>query len=70
MEHNSRMQILIAAVNQDKKTLPETMNIQCDAVVVNQCGRKGKEAIAAVSKNMNVPKNRVYDIYLKSFKDQ
>ena len=43
MEHNSRMQILIAAVNQDKKTLPETMNIQCDAVVVNQCGRKGKE---------------------------
>ena len=33
-------------------------------------GRKGKEAIAAVSKNMNVPKNRVYDIYLKSFKDQ
>ncbi|MCR5490540.1 MAG: 16S rRNA (cytidine(1402)-2'-O)-methyltransferase [Bacilli bacterium] len=33
-------------------------------------GRKGKEAIASVSKNMNVPKNRVYDIYLKSFKDQ
>lgn len=32
-------------------------------------GRKGKEAISAVSKNMNVPKNRVYDIYLKTFKD-
>ena len=31
-------------------------------------GRKGKEAIATVSRNMNVPKNRVYDIYLKSFK--
>ena len=31
-------------------------------------GRKGKEAIAAVCRNMGVPKNRVYDIYIKSFK--
>ena len=43
MEHASRTQILISAVNQDKNTLPETMNIQCDAVIVNQCGRKDKE---------------------------
>ena len=43
MEQNSRIQILIAAVNQDKEKLPESMNLQCDAVIVNQCGRNGKE---------------------------
>lgn len=32
-------------------------------------GRTSKEAIANVAKNYNVPKNRVYDIYLKQFKD-
>ena len=43
MGHNSRIQILVSAVNQDKEKLPEAMNLQCDAVIVNQCGRKGKE---------------------------
>ena len=43
MEQKSRMQILIAAVNQDKNVLPEAMNLQCDAVIVNQCGIEGRE---------------------------
>lgn len=33
-------------------------------------GRTSKEAISSVAKNTNVPKNRVYDIYLKCFKEQ
>ena len=32
-------------------------------------GRTPKEAIASVAKNGKLPKNRVYDIYLKHFKD-
>ena len=43
MKLNSRIQILVAAVNQDKDTLPEAMNLQCDAVIVNQCGCKGRD---------------------------
>lgn len=43
MKPTSRMQILVAAVNQDKNTLPESMNLQSDAVIVNQCGRKGTD---------------------------
>lgn len=31
-------------------------------------GRTSKEAIAAVTKNLKVAKNRVYEIYIKSFK--
>jgi len=30
-------------------------------------GRKGKEAIKMVSESLSVPKNRVYEIYLKTF---
>ena len=33
----SRIQILVSGVNQDIKVLPKKMNIQSDAVVVNQC---------------------------------
>ncbi|WP_408070018.1 glycosyltransferase family A protein [Butyrivibrio sp. JL13D10] len=33
----SRIQILVSGVNQDTAKLPEKMNIQSDAVIVNQC---------------------------------
>lgn len=33
----SRIQLLVSGVNQDIKVLPKKMNIQSDAVVVNQC---------------------------------
>lgn len=33
-------------------------------------GRSPKEAIAAVARSTNTPKNRVYDVYLKSLKDE
>lgn len=33
-------------------------------------GRKSKEAIKNVSTNLNVPKNRVYELYLRSFKEE
>ena len=32
----NRIQILVSAVNKDAKTLPETMNLQSDAVIVDQ----------------------------------
>ncbi|WP_026526748.1 glycosyltransferase family A protein [Butyrivibrio sp. VCD2006] len=35
----SRIQLLVAAVNQDTDELPKKMNIQSDAVIVNQCDR-------------------------------
>ena len=33
----SRIELLVAAVRQDTKALPSKMNIQSDAVIVNQC---------------------------------
>ncbi|SEK82425.1 Glycosyl transferase family 2 [Butyrivibrio sp. ob235] len=35
----SRIQLLVAAVQQDTEELPSKMNIQSDAVIVNQCDR-------------------------------
>ena len=35
----SRIELLVAAVGQDGLTLPSKMNIETDAIIVNQCGR-------------------------------
>ncbi len=37
----SRIQLLVAAVNQDVSLLPSKMNIETDAIIVNQCGKYG-----------------------------
>ena len=31
-----RLQVLVSSVGQDVKTLPEKMNLQCDAIIINQ----------------------------------
>lgn len=33
-----RLQFLVSAVNEDVRTLAEKMNLQADAIIVNQCG--------------------------------
>ena len=38
---NLRIQVLVSAVNQDVQILAEKMNIETDAVIVNQCDRNG-----------------------------
>ena len=37
------LQILISCVNQDVKILPDKMNLECDAVIANQCDSDGYE---------------------------
>lgn len=37
------VQMLVSAVNQDVRTIAERMNIQADAIVINQCGCFGYE---------------------------
>ena len=37
------LQILISCVNQDVQILPDKMNLECDAVIVNQCDSDGYE---------------------------
>ena len=34
---NSRLQILVAALNQNTTTLADRMGLECDAIVINQC---------------------------------
>ena len=34
-----RLQFLVSTVNEDVETLAERMNLQADAIVVNQCDR-------------------------------
>ena len=34
-----RLQLLISTVNEDLETLAQRMNLQADAIVVNQCDR-------------------------------
>ena len=31
-----RLEVLVSAVNQDVYTLAERMNLQCDAIIINQ----------------------------------
>lgn len=38
MDEKRRLQVLAAAVNQEVNTLAEKMNLETDAVIVNQCG--------------------------------
>ena len=38
-----RLELLISAVEQNTQTLPETMRLQSDAVLVNQCDRDAQE---------------------------
>lgn len=38
-----KVQVLVAAVNQEDHSLPERMHIQSDAIIANQCGRTGSE---------------------------
>ena len=33
-----KLEILVSAVNEDVDTLAERMNLQADAIIVNQCG--------------------------------
>jgi len=40
-----KLQLLISAVDQDPEKLAERMNIRCDAILINQCGRFGYEEI-------------------------
>lgn len=40
-----KIQVLVAAMNQKDKTLPQKMNIQSDAVIGNQCGLNSVEEI-------------------------
>lgn len=57
LQSSLKIQVLVSALNQDVKKLPEKMNIETDAIVVNQCDKydylefplrgahgKGKEA--------------------------
>lgn len=37
------VQMLVSAVNQEVRTIAERMNIQADAIVINQCGCFGYE---------------------------
>lgn len=38
-----KLQVLVAAVNQDVHKLAEQMHLQTDAIIINQCGTKGYE---------------------------
>ena len=38
-----RLQFLVSAVNEDVRTLAERMNLQADALIVNQCGKNEYE---------------------------
>ena len=40
------LQTLISCVNQDVLNLPAKMNLECDAVIVNQCDKNGYEEFA------------------------
>lgn len=40
-----RIQVLVATMNQNDYSLLERLNLQSDAVVVNQCGRNGKDIV-------------------------
>lgn len=39
------LQTLISCVNQDVHNLPAKMNLECDAVIVNQCDKNGYEEL-------------------------
>ena len=39
LQSSIRIQVLLSAVNQDIRKLPEKMNIETDAVIVNQCDK-------------------------------
>ena len=34
-----RLQFLVSTVNEDVSTLAERMNLQADAIIINQCDR-------------------------------
>ena len=38
-----KIQVLVAAMNQTDHSLPEKMNIKCDAIIGNQCERNSIE---------------------------
>lgn len=40
-----KIQTLVATINQTDTSLPAKMNIQTDALIGNQCGRRGREQI-------------------------
>ena len=37
------IQVLVAAMNQDDHSLPQKMNLKCDAIIGNQCNRNSIE---------------------------
>ena len=39
LQSSIKVQVLLSAVNQDIRKLPEKMNIETDAVIVNQCDK-------------------------------
>lgn len=46
MDDKLRVQVLVAAVNADVPKLVEKMNLQTDAIIVNQCDHYGYEELA------------------------
>ena len=59
------MVIIVAGANQHKETLTEA-EIALAIREELEWGKTPKEAIKAVANNHNLPKNQVYDIYLKN----
>ncbi len=63
-ELKGEMVLIVEGNTKPKETLSDE-EIQMALKEELEYGRKGKEAVANVAKNNNLPKNRVYDLYLK-----
>jgi 16S rRNA C1402 (ribose-2'-O) methylase RsmI len=61
------MVIIVEGTKEAKKGLEEEDILPLLKNALNE-GLKSKEAISKVAKDNNLPKNAVYDLYLKHFK--
>ena len=61
--------VLVVEGSKEKKEAPNERSI-LDAVLSEiKAGKKAKEAVKNVSERLGIPKNAVYDLYLKSKED-
>jgi len=61
--------VIVVEGNKEKK---ETTDAEIGLALREELdwGRSGKEAVKNVASNLNVPKNRVYDLYLRNFTEK
>ena len=61
--------VIVVEGNKEKK---ETTDAEIGLALREELdwGRLGKEAVKNVASNLNVPKNRVYDLYLRNFTEK